>query len=228
MYRPFVGEGDLVFDVGAHLGDRTAAFHALGARVIAMEPQPSLARWLERLVGGLDRVTILRAAAGATPGSATLAVASGHPTVSTLAHGWRRRMTDGNAGFRRVRWDEEVEVAVTTLDRLIAEYGSPSFLKIDVEGFEADVLEGLSLPVPALSLEFVSGGLDVAVRCVERLAALAEYEFNIVRGERRDFQWAEWKDGAGARAWLTAGADGIPSGDLYARRIGPVGEAGGR
>jgi FkbM family methyltransferase len=228
MYGPFVGEGDLVFDVGAHLGDRTAAFHALGARVIALEPQPSLADWLERLVGRLEGVTVLRAAAGAAPGSATLAVASLHPTVSTLAHGWRRRMTDENPGFRRVRWDEEVEVDVTTLDRLVSEYGVPSFLKIDVEGFEADVLAGLSVPVPALSVEFVAGGLDVAVRCIDRLAALAPYEFNVVPGERRDRLWPEWRDGGWTKTWLNDGADGIPSGDLYARRTGSTDEAGGR
>ncbi len=223
MYRPFVGEGDLVFDVGAHLGDRTAAFHALGARVVALEPQPRLADWLERRVGGLERVTIRRTAVGAAPGSATLAVASRHPTVSTLAHGWRRRMADDNPGFRAVRWDDEVEVNVTTLDRLAEEFGHPSFLKIDVEGFEADVLAGLSVAVPGMSVEFVAGGLDVARRCVDRIASLGAYEFNVIPGENRAMLWPTWRDAEAARAWLAAGADRLPSGDLYARIAGGAG-----
>ncbi len=222
LYRPFVQPGDLVFDVGAHLGDRTAAFQSLGARVVAFEPQPALATWLARIVGRRDGVTLRREAVGARPGTATLAVARRHPTVSTLADDWRRRVPVNNPGFRDVEWDGEVEVPVTTLDRLLAEYGVPSFVKVDVEGFEAEVLAGLSTPVPAASVEFVAGGLDVAVRCIERLSTLATYEFNAIAGEGRLFRWSAWRDAAAARAWLAEGAEGIASGDLYARRIEQV------
>ena len=44
----FVKPGDLVFDIGAHLGNRTRAFVALGCRVVAVEPQPHVARMLRR------------------------------------------------------------------------------------------------------------------------------------------------------------------------------------
>lgn len=217
LYAPFVSPGDLVFDVGAHLGDRTAAFASLGARVVALEPQPALARWLTRLVGRRPGVSIRREALGPEPGTARLAVSRAHPTVSTLAHGWRRSVVRANPSFRGVRWDEEVEVPVTTLDRLIAEFGEPRFCKIDVEGYEAQVLAGLSRPLPAVSVEFVSGSLDVALACVRRLEELGEYEFNVVPGERRRFLFPEWMDGNGVREWLGAGAGGVSSGDLYAR-----------
>ena len=46
LYGQFVRPGDLVFDVGAHVGDRIAAFRRLGARVVAVEPQPALVRTL--------------------------------------------------------------------------------------------------------------------------------------------------------------------------------------
>ena len=42
FYRQFVGPGDLAFDIGAHLGDRVQAWVDLGARVVAVEPQPHL------------------------------------------------------------------------------------------------------------------------------------------------------------------------------------------
>jgi len=220
LYRDFVAPGDLVFDVGAHLGDRTAAFQALGARVVAFEPQPVLAKWLGRIVGRRDRVTLRREAVGAHPGTATLAVARRHPTVSTLADEWREKIPEDNPGFRGVEWDAEVEVPVTTLDLLVAEYGLPAFVKIDVEGFEADVLAGLTTPVQAVSVEFVAGGLDVAVRCVDRLSTLATYEYNAIEGERRSFRWSGWRTAVEAKEWLSGGADGLPSGDLYARRSG--------
>ena len=42
LYGNFVRPGDLVFDVGAHVGDRVASFRRLGARVVAVEPQPAM------------------------------------------------------------------------------------------------------------------------------------------------------------------------------------------
>ena len=217
LYRPFVSPGDLVFDVGAHLGDRSTAFAALGARVVALEPEPEVARWLRRFVGGDPRITIRTEALGPSPGTAHLARSRDHPTLSTLAHGWRDRIADANPGFQGVRWEESVEVPVTTLDALVAEHGVPSFCKIDVEGFEAEVLAGLSRPLAALSVEFVSGSLEVGTACLERLQELGSYRFNAVAGEGRSFLWPDWRDAEATRHWLASGAGGISSGDLYAR-----------
>lgn len=218
LYAPFVGPGDLVFDIGAHLGDRTAAFSALGARVVALEPQPDLVPWLRRLVGSRRGVTILPLAAGARPGTADLAVSRANPTLSTLADEWRSSIGRENPTFRGVRWEHTTPVSVTTLDALIEAHGEPTFCKVDVEGYEAEVLAGLSRPLETLSIEFVSGSLDVARQCVTRLQELADYEFNAVRGEERRFRWPDWVDATKIGAWLTDGADDISSGDLYARR----------
>ncbi len=217
LYRPFVGPGDLVFDVGAHLGDRAWAFAALGAHVIALEPQPRIASWLKCLVGGNERITVRAEAAGSESGRARLAISHRTPTVSTLAHSWRRSIPNTNPGFRDVRWQAEREVVVTTLDRLIETYGTPRFCKIDVEGYELEVLRGLSEPVPGLSIEFVSGSLPVAVGCVRRLEELGAYEFNAVLGEERSFVFDDWQSGEAVLEWLEAGAGGASSGDLYAR-----------
>ena len=220
MYAPFVAPGDLVFDVGAHLGDRTAAFAALGARVVALEPQPHIVSWLRRLVGGRPGVTVRSSAVGRSEGVARMALSGAHPTVSTLAGSWRSRMQGGNPSFRRVRWDDAVDVRVTTMDALISEFGMPRFCKIDVEGHEAEVLAGLGRPVEALSVEFVSGGLEVGLACVDRLEALAPYRYNAVLGEGRRFHFDAWLGPDAVRRWVEEGAGGAPSGDLYARLDG--------
>lgn len=220
LYAPFVSPGDLVFDVGAHLGDRTAAFSALGAEVVALEPQPRVVRWLRRLVGHRRGVRIVEEAVGPRPGTARLAVSRLTPTVSTVSPAWREDMVERNAGFRGVRWDHHVEIPMTTLDELIRRFGVPAFCKLDIEGYEADALDGLEHPVQALSFEFVRGGLGVAVRCVHRLESLARYEYNAVAGEGRSFLFPDWVSAEALRAWLDAGADGLPFGDLFARRSG--------
>jgi hypothetical protein len=93
----------------------------------------------------------------------------------------------------------------------------PRFCKIDVEGWEAEALSGLSQPVPALSFEFVAGQLHVAAACVRRLTELGAYEFNVVLGERRDLAADAWRDADAMLTWLEGGADGASSGDVYAR-----------
>lgn len=217
LYRTFVGRGSLVFDVGAHLGDRTAAFSSLGARVIALEPQPRVATWLRRLVGRRSGVEILEEAVGPKEGTARLAVSRRTPTVSTVSRLWRDRMSERNPGFEGVRWEDEIEVPMTTLDALVDRFGLPDFCKLDIEGYEAEALEGLSRAVPALSVEFVRGGLEVAEACVARLEALGRYEYNAVAGEDRTFVFDGWLTAGEARAWLRGGADDLPFGDLYAR-----------
>ena len=217
LYAPFVREGDLVFDVGAHLGDRSIAFAALGARVVALEPQPRVARWLRRTVGRNERIEVRAEAVGARPGVDRLAISRRTPTVSTMSESWRVGIVEVNPGFRSVRWEASVEVPVVTLDGLIESYGVPSFCKIDVEGYEAEVLAGLSQPLAALSVEFVAGHLETAEACVRRLQALGPYRFNVILGEARDFVFDEWHKAEETLAWLEDGAGGASSGDVYAR-----------
>ena len=51
LHARFLNPGDLAFDIGAHVGDRIAAFRRLGARVVAVEPQPALLFTLNMLHG---------------------------------------------------------------------------------------------------------------------------------------------------------------------------------
>jgi len=119
FYAALVGRGDLVFDVGAHVGNRTRVLHSLGARVIAVEPQPLFHRFLAATLPS-NGIVLIGAALGAAPGSATLNVSRRHPTVSTLSRRWIETVQDAE-GFQHVRWDRQVEVEVTTLDTLITE-----------------------------------------------------------------------------------------------------------
>jgi len=218
-YREFVPPGSLVFDVGAHVGDRSVAFARLGARVIALEPQPALLPVLRFMTRREPTVTVLQTAAGAAQTQAALRVSEATPTVSTLSSDWIASVQHVNRGFRRVRWESTVLVPVTTLDALIEQYGVPAFVKIDVEGFEAEVLRGLGQPLAAVSFEFIPGTMEVTEASLQRLEALAAYQYNVALGERRRFVFADWVDQDTLLRWLHGGGSGPMSGDIYARRV---------
>ena len=221
FYAGFVRPGDLAFDVGAHVGNRTRALLRAGARVVALEPQSLFHAFLRR---DLPReVTLLPMAAGAREGEAELAVSRLHPTVSSLAVGFADRM-GGAPGFGRVRWDATETVEVITLDALIAEFGRPRFVKIDVEGYEPEVLAGLSTPVPWLAFESLPGQPEAAQACVARLAGLCEHEFNLVDGERGGFALRDWTGAAEIVDRLAARGPRARPADVYARwRDAPAG-----
>jgi FkbM family methyltransferase len=217
LYRPLVPAGGLVFDIGAHLGDRTRAFRRLGARVVAVEPQPGPLQWLRRFHGRDAAVAIEACALGRCPGQAELAVSPDHPSVATLNSSWIKALQDGHGGFGHVRWTRRIGVEVTTLDALIQRHGQPDFVKLDIEGHEAEALAGLSLPVAGLSFEFVRGTLERALACVARIETLGPASYNAVAGEQRVWQWREWQSADRLRDWLESGAGGLASGDIYAR-----------
>lgn len=214
FYRQFVQPGDLCFDIGAHLGNHTRIWRRLGARVVAVEPQPHLMRLLRRGFGRDAAVQLVEAAVGAAEGEAALWISRRAPTVSTLSADWMAQM-QRDAGFAGVQWDRQVHAPVTTLDALIDRYGLPAFCKIDVEGSETAVLAGLSRPLPALSFEYIPAALDLAVACVERLQQLGTYQFAATVGER--YQLSPWQPPQTMLAWLETQRRSGRSGDLYAR-----------
>ena len=218
FYRQFIQPGDLCFDIGAHVGGRLRLWSALGATIIALEPQPQCMTLLRRWYGRSSHITLVEAAVGAHPGSERLLISEATPTVSTLSPAWVDAVRQVDS-FARVEWDSAVIVAVTTLDALIATYGTPAFCKIDVEGYELEVLRGLSQPLPALSFEYIPATADLAVGCIARLLDLGAYTFNWSTGEQHRWQSSNWLTGAE----MIRHVEGLPrkgaSGDIYARQV---------
>jgi FkbM family methyltransferase len=213
LYGQFVKPGDLVFDIGAHVGDRVRAFRRLGARVVAVEPQPALASTLELLYGRDRSVAIERKAVGRSSGEIALRINVDNPTVSTASDGFVAAAKSA-MGWEGQVWERSIRVPMTTLDALVGAYGRPAFVKIDVEGFEEEALAGLSQPVAALSFEFTTIQRDVAHACIERCATLGFTGFNAALGESQ--QLGAWRTAADIARWLDALPHEANSGDIYA------------
>ncbi|MFL6799955.1 MAG: FkbM family methyltransferase [Xanthobacteraceae bacterium] len=216
FYAQFVARGDLVFDIGAHVGGRIGAFRRLGARVIAAEPQPALVRILKLIYGRDVAVTIEAVAIGARPGIIDLDLNLENPTVASASRAFIRA-AQGAPGWEGQSWSRTISVPVTTLDELMVRYGRPSFIKIDVEGFEAQALAGLTRPTAALSFEFTTIQRDVAGACVAHCEKLGYRQFNGALGETHELVHPQWLDATAIASWLAALPHAVNSGDIYAR-----------
>jgi FkbM family methyltransferase len=218
FYGAFLGPGDVAFDVGAHVGSRVRAWRKLGASVVAIEPQPDFAQILKIFFGRDQGVTIAPVAVGAKAGRARLGLSTATPTVSSMSSEWIESVA-ADRSFAKVRWDRFVDVEVTTLDELVAAHGEPAFCKIDVEGFEVDVLAGLSRPLRALSFEYLPPAHEAALAALELVEKLGGYEYNYSPIETMRFASERWLDAAGLVQLLERFRPLGRSGDVYARRI---------
>lgn len=213
-----IPDAALVFDIGAHVGDRTGSFLRLGAKTVALEPQPLVHRALRLLYGRCEKATLLPMACGAETGQIDLHVNSANPTVSTAAPDFITAST-GAAGWEGQVWDQTITVPVTTLDTLIDTYGTPDFVKIDVEGHEPAVLAGLSTALPLLSFEITTIQKAAGLACIDRLSALADYSYSLSLGEEHQLQDPTWISPDAMRDILTALPHAANSGDIYAKRV---------
>lgn len=213
LYKKSLKAGDIVFDVGTHVGSRARAMRAAGAKVIAFEPQQPFAKFLR---WSLPRdITLVASALGRIETEAELAVSTLHPTLSSMRTSYASEAADA-PGFEHVRWDSLQKVRVVTLDSQIEKYGTPSYIKIDVEGFELEVLAGLTKPIAMLSVEYLPGFPRLAHAVVDRIAELGNYRFNPVVGEKAKFLWPDWRDREATKLWLQSQPTDARSGDLFA------------
>ena len=192
FYDSFIKEEDLVFDIGAHLGNRSRAFLDLGAKVVAVEPQPNCIRFLKNKFSNESRFILHDYLVSSEEGQLPFHISFANPTISTArGKDWHQQIN--SYSIMPAYWDQKIIKSVITLDWLIQKYGIPAFCKIDTEGFEWEVIQGLSVAIPALSLEYLAFDRERMIKCLERLSTLGEYRINFSPGESQHWYWKEWR-----------------------------------
>lgn len=191
FYSQFISSGDLVFDIGANLGSYADIFASLGALVVAVEPNPDCVSHIRRSYPKKS-INVINAAVGQDSGLGTIRLAK-RSDMSSMSEDWIRAIQKAQ-NLEDSIWENELTVPVITLNSLIAKYGVPNFIKIDVEGLEEAVLRGLSVQPPLLSFEFNTNFLDTALRCTQSLPAASHCLFNFALGEPQKLELERWVD----------------------------------
>lgn len=180
FYGEIINAGDLCFDVGANVGQSVEALVEVDAIVVAIEPNPNCLPVLNYQFRHNPNVTIVNKAIGATLGFAELHFSG----------------TDGTSSMRK-DWPypnkEVLRVEMMTLDALIAEFGLPKFLKVDVEGFELEVFRGLTQPIPLIYFEMHAHEASFVSQILERLSTIGEIiGVNAVSGDNSRWLMDHW------------------------------------
>jgi FkbM family methyltransferase len=205
FYSAFIQPGDLVFDVGANLGNYAKAFCQIGATVVAIEPDPRNVRVLRKRMQK-EQVRIEQCALGSNEGTAELRIALDRDDVSTLSDRW--------AENTKANWQGTVQVQVRTLDSIANRYGVPKYVKVDAEGYDAEVLRGMSFRPQMVSFEFLCVDMRIARECIE---LLREWSFNFVVEEEARFELDHWVSGNEILAEISSLSAGVQYGDVFAK-----------
>jgi FkbM family methyltransferase len=206
----------LVFDVGAHDGMKAEALRAKGVRLVCFEPQPRVAAAIRQRFADDPRLKVVQKALGSAMGAARLSICDDADTISTLSDVWK------TGRFKTFSWNRAIDVEVATLDWALEQFGTPDYCKIDVEGFELEVLTGLSTALPLLSFDFTKEFEAVAVKCVRRLEAIGFTAFNISYGATQRFKLDRWVDAGELIAELPKVRNALARGDIFAAREKPL------
>ena len=216
-----VPPGSLVFDIGANVGSFSEVYCRMGCRVVAVEPNDDCMRRIRLGYPELPILTV-QAAIGARIGLATLHVSDAWDATSTLSPGWMETMERWDERFRG-NWKRKATVPVLTVDSLISEFGPPYYVKIDVEGYELEVLRGLSTQPPLLSFEFHNACLQAAFDCLDLPLFSAGSEYNLIVnptwGYHERFDRPDWISSSQLREVLSSYTTGDVQGDIFVRLL---------
>jgi FkbM family methyltransferase len=181
LYRSLIAEGSLCFDVGANVGAMSEALLKVGAHVIAFEPNPTVSPELQARCGHHANWSLVRTAIGKEADVATLYERESLGQ-SSLASDWEGEVIATH------------NVPVITLDAAIRKFGTPAYCKIDVEGYELQVLEGLTQPISLLSFEFHLNVRDIekTIACLKRLQSFGTARINVTSAESSTFHLKDW------------------------------------
>jgi FkbM family methyltransferase len=140
----------IAFDIGCNIGSKLGILLSRYEKVVGFEPNPALFQNLNDAYKNNERVKIDARALSNEETEKEFSVCTTVHTISTFSQDW----IDNSRFSKEHLWNKKVVVKTTTLDSIITEFGKPEYVKIDVEGYEYEVLIGLNQMVSECVFSF--------------------------------------------------------------------------
>lgn len=213
FFSQFIQKDDLCFDIGACFGSRTKTFLALKAKVICVEPQAICLKELRKSFSRNKNVTILPIGVSNKKGFTTLHICNNEPAIATISSTYEEK----GRFSKDFKYESTQKIPINTLNNLIKKYGMPKFCKIDVEGAEKQVLQGLTKTIPFISFEFHKEFINAAKKSITHLKSLGRVDFNCSLGDSMKFLFPTWVNDKKLFKKLESLKDKYLQGDIYVR-----------
>lgn len=188
FYAQFLRPGDLALDIGANVGERSAAMLATGARVVAVEPQQALVAGLNARFRGNRNFTAIHAGIGAEPGRMRLQACTETSECATFS----TEFVETFSGHSNLHFQPGEEVEILTLAQVTERFGRAAFCKVDTEGYELEVMRGMSEAPKVLAFEFNRPLIHQTMDCLKELERFGECACNYLEYNRMRLMLRDW------------------------------------
>ncbi len=174
---------DLIFDVGANLGKKSAIFSKLSKKIIAFEPSEKLFGYLQKRFRQ-SNIEVFNCALGSNISLSEFYEINGNEAYNSLS----KKHIETTVTKREISTIELVtrrKVNVEIIETFIKKFGVPVYIKVDVEGYEYEVIKGLKTPVPLISFEAnLPEFCEESINIIEYLSTIScdKYQFNFTSG----------------------------------------------
>lgn len=176
----------LLFDIGANHGKYTEANRQKYDTCVLVEANPFLIKELQTKFQHDPKVHIVHNLVSNKETEAFYL--SNADTISTSDVDWitKSRFTPNYVWYQPIQ-----DLPTITLDKLIELYGTPDLLKIDVEGYEWNVIQSLTKKVPCVSFEWAEEKKKETLLCIDHLHSLGYTNFHIQMEDEYQYEIKE-------------------------------------
>lgn len=219
ILKTILSKDNLIYDVGCNIGNKTNEYLKEKTKVICFEPQPNCVNHLNGIFKNNENVVVEPIGLDNKVGESIIYEAS-HNTISSMSEEFIE--TVKKERFKDYQWSRQIKIKTDTLDNMITKHGKPTYIKIDVEGYELNVLQGLTTQIDFISIEYTPELKKSTLDCIEYVDKLNNGKslFNYGYREDKEFKFDEWLNKEEIINYISSVNDYVfEFGDIYIKLV---------